>query len=295
MLFSIIIPTYNRAHFIQAAISSVLAQSHTDFELIIIDNGSIDSTKETVNAFADPRIQYYFTENNERSAARNYGFDQSNGELICFLDSDEEVTSDYLSCFAQAAKVHTEINVFNSRFEFHGIDGVIDIRAHGKEAHEVIRVWKHLSPVASYCMRRSVCENIKWPEDFWIWEDRHLFLRIALEEEILSLQCVTSIFKDHPERSVHQVDPEKFLRKIEQTPLAMHDLWSTHGETLSKWISKTDRDQWIHESYRGCAIDAIQAKRVDLARVALKKASRYTSAAMFPKLVYTYFKTLITN
>jgi glycosyltransferase involved in cell wall biosynthesis len=292
MLISIIIPTYNREDFIGVAISSVLNQTHEDFELIIVDNGSTDNTRELVGAHHDARVRYFYTENNERSAARNYGFDQSSGQLICFLDSDEEVSSDYLKCFAMAADNNPEVNVFRSRFEFHSVHGEMHTSTHREEEHDVIKVWKHFAPVSTYCMRRVICDINKWPEEFWIWEDRHYFLRIALQEKILELPCVTSIFRDHPGRSVHEVDPDKYLKKIEQTPLAIRDLWSTHGDKLSNWIRNADINRWNHESLRGVAIDAIEADQPDLARIALVRALKYTSVSLWPRWLYTYLRTI---
>ncbi len=69
---SIIIPTYNRAHTLRRPIDSILAQTFTDWELIIVDDGSTDDTKEIIEAYKDPRIRYVWQENQERSAARNH-------------------------------------------------------------------------------------------------------------------------------------------------------------------------------------------------------------------------------
>ncbi|TNF06006.1 MAG: glycosyltransferase family 2 protein, partial [Deltaproteobacteria bacterium] len=87
--FSIILPTYNRAHFLPKAIESVLAQTFEDWELVIVDDGSIDNTKEVVDSYRDPRIVYFYQLNQERSVARNNGISQAKGDYICFLDSDD--------------------------------------------------------------------------------------------------------------------------------------------------------------------------------------------------------------
>ena len=88
MKFSIIIPTYNRAAFLPKAIESVLAQTYTDWELIVVDDGSTDNTREVVAQYNDERIIYIYQENAERSAARNNGISQAKGDFICFMDSD---------------------------------------------------------------------------------------------------------------------------------------------------------------------------------------------------------------
>ena len=71
--FSIIIPSYNRASFLMKAIQSVLNQTHTNFELIVVDDGSTDNTRELIENSTDPRLKYIFQQNAERAAARNKG------------------------------------------------------------------------------------------------------------------------------------------------------------------------------------------------------------------------------
>lgn len=87
---SIIIPTYNRAHIIKKALDSVLAQTYPWFEVIIVDDGSTDNTREVIEAYEDERIRYYYTELNQgASAARNYGLKKAQYNFIAFEDSDD--------------------------------------------------------------------------------------------------------------------------------------------------------------------------------------------------------------
>ena len=87
---SIITPTYNRKHLIGEAIDSVLAQGYTDFELIIIDDGSSDGTGEYIKEhYSDSRIKYFYQQNKGQNFARNHGLQRAKGKYICFLDSDD--------------------------------------------------------------------------------------------------------------------------------------------------------------------------------------------------------------
>lgn len=86
---SVVIPSYNRADFVAETIRSVLDQTYQDFEIIVVDDGSTDNTKEIVDSFKDPRIKYIYQENRGASGARNTGINASIGEYIAFLDSDD--------------------------------------------------------------------------------------------------------------------------------------------------------------------------------------------------------------
>jgi glycosyltransferase involved in cell wall biosynthesis len=89
---SVIMPTYNRADLLPAAIRSVIAQTYADWELLVVDDGSKDGTKEVVSNFTkdDSRIKYLSQENQGASAARNNGIKNATGEYLAFLDSDDE-------------------------------------------------------------------------------------------------------------------------------------------------------------------------------------------------------------
>jgi len=92
---SIIIPTYNYAHFITEAIQSVLSQTFQDFEVIVVDDGSTDNTREVLAQFGN-KIRYIYQENRGLSAARNTGILNSSGQYLCFLDSDDSLLPEKL-------------------------------------------------------------------------------------------------------------------------------------------------------------------------------------------------------
>jgi glycosyltransferase involved in cell wall biosynthesis len=87
-LVSVVIPTYNRAEYIAETIESVLQQTYSNLEVIVIDDGSTDDTANVVAAFA-PKVRYVWQENSERGASRNHGLRLASGDYIAFLDSDD--------------------------------------------------------------------------------------------------------------------------------------------------------------------------------------------------------------
>jgi len=97
ILISIILPTFNHAKFLKKAIESVIRQNYSNWELIIIDNNSVDETFEIINSYSDIRIKYHKTQNNGVIAAsRNLGIHLSTGSWIAFIDSDDWWTNDKL-------------------------------------------------------------------------------------------------------------------------------------------------------------------------------------------------------
>jgi len=92
---SVIIPTYNREKYVGNAIDSVLGQTFKNHEIIIVDDGSTDNTKENLGRYRD-KITYIYQDNAGVSAARNTGIKRAQGEWLAFLDSDDEWRADYL-------------------------------------------------------------------------------------------------------------------------------------------------------------------------------------------------------
>jgi len=122
-LVSVIIPTYNRAHLVGRAIQSVLAQTFTQFEILVIDDCSNDDTERVVSEISDDRITYIrHTENRGGSTARNTGVTASRGQFVAFLDSDDtwhpEKIAKQLDLFEKSGDevgvIYTGFNINNS-------------------------------------------------------------------------------------------------------------------------------------------------------------------------------------
>ncbi|QBN20071.1 glycosyltransferase family 2 protein [Flavobacterium nackdongense] len=115
--FSIIIPLYNKEKFIQKTLKSVLSQTFTDFEIIIVNDGSTDKSEEKVLQNKEARIQYYYKENGGVSSARNFGIKKANSEYLAFIDADDYWYPTFLEEMFQNIKLHTKLNVFSSAIE----------------------------------------------------------------------------------------------------------------------------------------------------------------------------------
>ena len=291
MLVSVIIPTYNRARWLPTVLDSVMAQTYDNWECIVVDDGSTDDTSRVIRKYSDPRIQYHYTQHGERSAARNLGVDLSKGEFICFVDSDDRIEPGHLMCLVEGVRDSATVRIARSGYQVVHPDGTIVQSAF--PAHTGVRdIWSTFHPVLSYFFHRSVFDSVRWPEKFWIWEDKHMLLRMVLAHKVLELGCHTAVVIDHPERSIHVVEPGHFEDKIWQIEHSVLDLWASHGEQLEASISGREMHDKIHDQLRGIAYDAIAAKKPQLARKALRAASRHVRFSTVPHHIYAWLKTL---
>ncbi len=117
-MFSIIIPLYNKAPYIEKAVESVLQQTYADFELIIIDDGSTDGSLDKVARFADSRLTRISQQNAGVSVARNNGVKQARFEYVAFLDADDWWEPDFLDEAAQLIHTHNDADLFGTNYYY---------------------------------------------------------------------------------------------------------------------------------------------------------------------------------
>lgn len=201
--FSIVVPTYNRAHLIGKTIQSVLGQSFNDWELLIIDDGSTDSTRDVIKQFNDARLKYYWQQNAERSAARNKGITLAQGQFICFLDSDDHWRSNHLQVLFNAIQnAANTVALFFTGMAWNFADRKQDVVYEppaGKNAVEYV-VFNQLAP-STTCIHQSILQKHVFNNGLRINEDVELFARIAGEYEIVQVPEVTVDFIIHSENT----------------------------------------------------------------------------------------------
>ena len=127
-LVSIILPTYNRMQFLNRSINSVLEQSYSKWELLIIDDGSNDGTDSFVKKFINkfPQIRYFHRENRGAPNAMNLGISNTNGEYITFLGSDDEFMPNHLYQRIKFFEQHPGVDIIHSPAKIVGNEFVKD-------------------------------------------------------------------------------------------------------------------------------------------------------------------------
>lgn len=135
--FSVIICTYNRAELLSRALDSLLNQSESDWEAIIIDDGSTDNTKEIVTQYSEKNksIKYFYHENHGSGYSKNEGLKNSSGQYITFLDSDDEYIPEHLVSRKNILLENPSLDLLFGGVKIIGNPFVPDIENPGKQIH----------------------------------------------------------------------------------------------------------------------------------------------------------------
>lgn len=192
---SIVIVTYNRADLLPKATASVLAQSFRDFELLIIDDGSIDGTEAYARGLAarDERVKYFKNELNLGiSKSRNRGVALARGEYIAMLDSDDYwIDTDKLKIQAAYLGAHPEIGLIGTGIRCEDEQGAVlkeDIFMADDEKIRGCMLWKNQIAQSSVLFRKSAFVKAGgYDESFSIGEDYDLWLKIGKDWKFANL------------------------------------------------------------------------------------------------------------
>ncbi len=206
--FSIIIPTFNRAGLIVSTINSVLKQNYNDFEIIVVDDGSTDSTKEVIlkKIGRNSNIKYYHQENSERGAARNYGVQKATGEYIVFLDSDDIMHQNHLTVLFSIIKNNPEINFLASKYNIQrkGKKNILSVSEIKEGWYDYTFFLKGNPLAVNFCIKKNNPKLHTFTEDrnYAGMEDWMFLLQNLLNDKIYIADPVTVTLNDHDNRSM---------------------------------------------------------------------------------------------
>jgi glycosyltransferase involved in cell wall biosynthesis len=201
---SVIIPTYNQARYLLAAVQSVLDQTFGDLELIVVNDGSTDNTQQALTSFSDSRTRYIYQENRGLSAARNTGIMASAGEYIALLDSDDiwlprklELQVGLLDSHPETALVYSDAYLFDDQTS--AITGKF-LDGKGIFSGNVFRKLlstQFIKP-STVAIRRSVFETVGYfDEAIREVQDRDMWLRIARKFNVEGIDMPLVKIRNH--------------------------------------------------------------------------------------------------
>ena len=277
--FSVIIPVYNGEKYINRSINSIINQTCKDWELIIVNDGSKDNTEiivqDLINKNLDKKIKYIKIENSGPSTARNIGFDASEGEYVCFLDSDDEydhtlfaklmlLDPNYDVCFFGWKEIseHSHVKYYNDSFKYVENEKGIDV------------VFKKFNREVWLCNCNEIYKrellinnNIRYPEGLFMGEDAcFIYTALINAKNVTSLK--ENLFINHirqnslmrskiSERDLTELDAiNELIRNIEISNNITHeekdnltDMFQAYYDYVKLIITKKIADEFSLLSY----------------------------------------------
>ena len=197
---SFIIPTFNRRDYLPIALDSVLAQTYTDYEIVIIDDGSTDDTRDILFPY-EQRIRYFYQQNSGIAAARNRGIEESRGMYLALLDSDDYWLPGKLACQVEGLEKNPQWGMVATRCSSISPDG--RFRRHnrpGKSGWILIDLFKSnfirtsSAMITRECLDQVGLFDTSLPE----CEEYDLWLRIAHRYPIGFINQSLTVYTDNP-------------------------------------------------------------------------------------------------
>ena len=198
---SVIIPTYNRKDYIAEAIDSVLNQTYTNYEIIVVDDGSTDGTGELLRKRYGDKIRFFYKENGGCASARNYGIREARGEYVVFLDSDDKYLPEKLADHGHILDADDRCDFVSSDIIYSGDRGQSVVKMirpddKGRLAYPLF-IFTFTSLCA--CMFRRVCfkKAGNFNEAMRYNEDTDFLLRVAIHCRAAFSKKASFLYREH--------------------------------------------------------------------------------------------------
>jgi glycosyltransferase involved in cell wall biosynthesis len=287
--FSVVIPVYNRAKFIDATINSVLEQTFSDYELIVVNDGSTDNSEEVIKKIAgsNAKLKYLWQENKERGAARNHGIKHASGTYVTFLDSDDLMHADHLAILYQKIKEQNNPDLIASKYILKRGGKIITtfIQSLKEGYYDINLVLSGSHFACNFAVNRTNSRLHLFTENrvYAAFEDWMFIVKNLSHASIYVIDAATVTMNDHEERSMRM----KAEMLISRHMLA--EKWIEENVNLNAMQVKSLRGH----SYYFCAVHCyIDGHGVEAFRYLCKSIYRLginkMNASLFLKNIFSY-------
>lgn len=219
--FSVIIPLFNKLEHIIRTIDSVLAQTFTSYEIIVVDDGSTDGSPEKVQQLRGDQVSLISQKNAGVSSARNRGVAEANGEIMAFIDADDTWEPHFLEEIFALKQTFPNAQAFATGYQFI-VEGGRYVDPKIRFEHKVDKPYlmndyfsvsaKGDLPfmMSSFCIKRDMFNSLGgFPEGVPMGEDQDVFARLAIESDIAYTPSVLSFYHlDSSNRACQRIVPE---------------------------------------------------------------------------------------
>jgi glycosyltransferase involved in cell wall biosynthesis len=203
-LVSIVIPTYNSASFIGEAVDSCLAQTYPNCEIIVVDDGSTDGTRDLLESQYGERIRYLYQPNAGPSAARNNGIRAARGAFIQFCDADDQLLPSKIERCMEVFQREPDLGVVYTRYQHVEVDGKTPapladppLLSGDTFCDLLLSNGNAILTSATLVRREALLEAGLFDERLWCSEDWDLFLRLASRYAYASIDEVLLLYRWH--------------------------------------------------------------------------------------------------
>ena len=234
-LISIIIPVYSAEKYLRQCLDSIINQTYTNFEVLLVNDGSTDSSGMICQEYVenDSRFRYFEKENGGASSARNLGLERSGGAYITFIDSDDWVEPNYLDVLYTALK-ENDTDVAISTYKRFAQDGVFYLRSYSREDDEFLNIgtrsrdsFLEILPrlgeldhsfysISSKLIKREIIGNLLFDEQVSYAEDLNFFFHLYLGvESVVYVRDYTYVHRTHDASTSQNVNELQALQELE--------------------------------------------------------------------------------
>jgi glycosyltransferase involved in cell wall biosynthesis len=246
-LVSVIMPCFNSAEHLNEAIDSVLEQDYANIELIVVDDGSTDSSPQLLQQYGD-RIKVIYQQNSGPAAARNTGMREATGDFIAFNDSDDIWLPGKLSAQIALLQAEPEIGLCYTGWivwdQQQPLAQILQSRPDISAQERVpgLSGWLYLKLLAvcyihttTAVFRRDILQHVGYfNEAFRIGEDHDYWLRISQYCQVVKLKRAYSVYRDNPVSVTKKLHPKNYSLLVLEQNLQQFGLTCPSGATISQ-------------------------------------------------------------
>lgn len=183
-LVSVIIPCYNHGRYLARAIDSVLSQPYSNVEIIVVDDGSVDNTREVAEGY--PTVKYQYQQNQGLSAARNTGIDHSEGSFLIFLDADDWLLKNAIGINSGYLEHDKSLGFVSGAYIIskQGVEQEVKRQVNSEHYLRLLQ-GNYISMHATVMYNRKVFRNIRFDPELRACEDYDVYLRVTRDFPVL--------------------------------------------------------------------------------------------------------------
>lgn len=266
---SVIIPTYNRRDYVQEAIDSVLAQTYTDYEVIVVDDGSTDHTGEVLQARYGEGIRYKWQKNQGESQARNEGLSLSQGEYVAFLDSDDLWLPHKLARQLSELTLHPDVDMVFSQAWMIDEQGcrVQNMAPLGSSLspadyrYDALCVQNGIVGPSTVIIRRRLLDEVGgFNTAIRFGEDWDLWIRVAAASCIHFIPEVLACIRRHQGSQCYFPDPEKNLKRLSDHLAILNNAYTLRPTVVTEeQMSRAKAMQYVYAFLSEIAVGSVDS------------------------------------